>query len=390
MNKAIIALALGTLGLGMSEFSMMGILPDIAKYLNISIPQAGHFISAYAIGVSVGAPVIVLFAKDLPLKRILLLLVIIYFIGNLSFAISSNYWFSLISRFIAGLPHGAFFGVGSIVASKIAKPGKVTSAIAGMISGMTIANLIGVPITTFISHEFSWKIAYLGIALFAIVIFYLVKIWVPALAPLPSKGGIKGQFKFLKQKGPWLIIIVTIMGNGGIFAYYSYINPLMTQYSGFSASAMTGVMIFAGLGTVIGNIIGGRLSDKFLPEKVGTVTQGIVVLLLLAIFLFADIKWISFILMFMTTACLFAVSAPQQFLLLENSKGNELLGGACVQIAFNLGNAIGAFIGGIPINNKFTYNYCALAGLGLAFIGFIVFLYYCKYSQMKKTTNLIS
>lgn len=384
MKKAIIALALGTLGLGMSEFSMMGILPDIANSMNITIPQAGHFISAYAIGVAIGAPALILLARNIPLKHTLLMLTVIYFVGNFCFALSSNYFLNLFFRFISGLPHGAFFGVGSVVAQKIAKPGRETSAIAGMISGMTVANLLGVPMATFLTHQFNWHVTYIIIALLAVAIFYFIRKWVPALAPLPDVGGIKGQFRFLGKLAPWLIIIVTIMGNGGMFAWYSYINPIMTHISGFSEASMTGVMIFAGLGTVVGNIIGGSLSSKFLPERVGTTVQGLVVLFLLGIFFFADIKWLSFVLMFLTTACLFAVSAPQQFLLLKNSKGSELLGGACVQVAFNLGNALGAFTGGIPIDMKYPYNYSALLGSVLASIGFMVFLYYCIYSKNQK------
>lgn len=388
MKKAIIALALGTFGLGVSEFSMMGILPDIASSMKISITEAGHFISAYAVGVAVGAPSLILLSRKTPLKQILLLLAIIYFVGNFCFAISSSYKLNLLFRFISGLPHGAFFGVGSVVAQKIAKPGKETSAIAGMIAGMTVANLIGVPMGTFISHQFGWSVTYLFVAFLAFAIFFFIQRWVPVLAPLPDNGGIKGQFKFLKKKAPWLIFIVTIMGNGGIFAWYSYVTPIMTNISGFLESEMTGVMIFAGLGTVVGNIIGGTLSGKILPEKVGTGVQGVAVLLLLGIFFFADIKWLSFLLMFMTTACLFAVSAPQQFLLLENSKGSELLGGACVQVAFNIGNAIGALAGGIPIDLKYPENYAALPGAGLAFIGFVVFFYYCIYTKKMKRERL--
>lgn len=380
MKKAVLALALGTLGLGMSEFSMMGILPDIANDLHITIPQAGHFISAYAIGVAVGAPLLILIARNIPLKKILLLLTIIFFVGNLCFAISSNYWLNLFFRFISGLPHGAYFGVASVVAQKLAKPGKETTAIAGMVAGMTIANLFGVPLATFISHNFSWHITYGIVAVVAIGIFYFINKWVPALAPLPDVG-IKGQFRFLKNKAPWLIIMVTIFGNGGIFAWFSYVNPVMTTCSGFGQGSMTGVMMFAGLGMVLGNILGGNFSGKYAPEKVGTVTQGIATICLFGIFLLANIQWISLILMFLTTACLFGVSAPQQFLLLKNSKGSELMGGACVQIAFNLGNALGAFVGGLPIDLHYPANYSALPGTILAFLGFLIFVYYCKYSS---------
>ncbi len=375
MKKAITALALGTLGLGMSEFCMMGILPDIASNLNISIPQAGNFISAYAIGVAVGAPILVLFARNIPLKKILQILVVIYFIGNLSFALSPDYWWGLFFRFISGLPHGAYFGVGSIIAQKVAKPGRETSAIAGMVSGMTFANLLGVPMGTFISHYFSWQATYILVALLAVAIFYFIYLWVPKLAALPNVG-IKGQFRFLKNPAPWLIIVVTVLGNGGIFAWYSYVSPIMINRSGFSESSMTGVMMFAGLGMVLGNLIGGGLSDKFSPQKVGKYTQGLAVIFLLAIFFFAQIQWLSLILMFLTTCCLFALSAPQQFLLLENSKGGELLGAACVQVAFNVGNAIGAYFGGRPIYYGYTENYAALPGVALAFMGFLVFSYY--------------
>lgn len=382
MKKSIFALSLGTLGLGMSEFSMMGILPDIANNLKISIPQAGHFISAYAIGVAIGAPILILFTRNIPLKKILLLLVGIYLIGNLGFALSSDYWTCLIARFISGLPHGAYFGVASIVAREIAPKGKEASAIAGMVSGMTFANLVGVPLGTFISHQLSWHITFIIVALLAIAIFFFIIKWVPSLPPLPN-AGFKGQFRFLKKQAPWLIMIATIMGNGGIFAWYSYVNPIMTNCSGFSESAMTGVMMFAGLGMVLGNLVSGGLSDKFSPAKIGTYTQGFVIILLLSIFLFAHLQWISLALMFLTTAALFALSAPQQLLLLENSKGGEMLGGACIQVAFNIGNAVGAYFGGIPIARNLSENYAALPGVGLAFIGFLSFFYFYKSSIQK-------
>lgn len=377
MRKSTIALALGTLGLGMSEFSMMAILPDIANSLKISISHAGHFISAYAIGVVIGAPLLVLIARRLPLKKILLGLVIMYFIGNMAFALSSTYELNLIFRLIAGLPHGAYFGVGSIVAKKLAKEGEGTSAVAGMVSGMTIANLIGVPIGTFLSHRFSWSVTYTIVALMGILVFVSIKLWIPELKPLPDTG-FKGQFRFMKKLNPWLIIFATILGNGGIFCWYSYVNPLMTRSVGFSEATMTEIMIFAGLGMVIGNLLSGKLSDKYSPQNVGTVTQGLAAITLFMIFLSVHLPVMSLILMFFGTGCLFALSAPQQILLLKNSEGGEMLGAAMVQVAFNIGNAIGAFLGGIPITHKLPYEYCALQGIGLCFLGFLSFLWYTK------------
>lgn len=375
MRKSTIALALGTLGLGMSEFSMMGILPDIAKDLHITIPQAGHLISAYAIGVVIGAPLLVLIARKMPLKKILLGLVLLYIFGNLAFALSSQYELNMFFRLIAGLPHGAYFGVGSIVAEKMAKEGKGTSAVAGMVSGMTIANLIGVPMGTFLSHEFSWKITYFIVVMIGILIFISIKMWIPAFKPLRDTG-FKGQFLFLKKLNPWLIILATIFGNGGIFCWFSYVNPMMTHVVGFSEESMTGVMMFAGLGMVIGNIVSGKLSDKYSPQNVGTITQGIAAVTLLMIFFSAHSEVASMLFMFIATGCLFAVSAPQQILLLENARGGEMLGGAMIQVAFNIGNAVGAFIGGIPITEGYSEQYTSLPGIAICVCGFLSFLWY--------------
>lgn len=378
MKKSTIALALGTLGLGMSEFGMMGILPDIARDMSISIPKAGHFISAYALGVAIGAPLLVLISGKLPLKRILLILILIFILGNLFFSLTSYYELNVLFRFISGLPHGAYFGVGSIVASKLASKGKGTSAVSGMISGMTIANLLGVPLGTFISHHFSWKITYFLIALLGIIIFISIKKFVPELKPL-TYTRFKDQFHFLKNLNPWLIVVTTIVGNGGIFCWYSYINPIMTHSVGFSEESMTGVMMFAGLGMVVGNLLSGKLSDKYSPQKIATVTQGLAMLSLLFFFFFSKSQILSLLLMFLCTGCLFAVSAPQQILLLHNSRGGEMLGSAMAQVAFNIGNALGAYLGGIPISKNYPYEYSALPGVVLTFIGFLVFLYYTHF-----------
>lgn len=378
MKKSTIALALGTLGLGMSEFGMMGILPDIARDMSISIPKAGHFISAYALGVAIGAPLLVLISGKLPLKRILLILILIFILGNLFFSLTSYYELNVLFRFISGLPHGAYFGVGSIVASKLAPKGKGTSAVSGMISGMTIANLLGVPLGTFISHHFSWKITYFLIALLGIIIFISIKKFVPELKPLPYTR-FKDQFHFLKNLNPWLIVVTTIVGNGGIFCWYSYINPIMTHSVGFSEESMTGVMMFAGLGMVVGNLLSGKLSDKYSPQKVAIVTQGLAMLSLLFFFFFSKSQILSLLLMFLCTGCLFAVSAPQQILWLHNSRGGEMLGSAMAQVAFNIGNALGAYLGGIPISKNYPYEYSALPGVVLTFIGFLVFLYYTHF-----------
>ena len=187
MKKSLIALAFGTLGLGIAEFVMMGILPDVAKDLGISIPMAGHFISAYALGVCVGAPVLTL-ARKYPLKHILLVLVTLIMIGNICAATAPNYWILLAARFISGLPHGAYFGVGSIVAERLADKGKGSEAVSIMIAGMTIANLFGVPLGTSLSASISWRLTFLLVGAWSVIIMYYIWRWVPQVENLPDTG----------------------------------------------------------------------------------------------------------------------------------------------------------------------------------------------------------
>lgn len=379
MKKSLIALAFGTLGLGIAEFVMMGILPDVAKDLDISIPVAGHFISAYALGVCVGAPALVL-ARKHPLKHILLALVTLIMVGNICAALAPNYWVLLLARFISGLPHGAYFGVGSIVADKLADKGKGSEAVSIMVAGMTVANLFGVPLGTSLSSMVSWRITFLLVGCWGVIILYYIWRWVPHVEGLKDTG-FKGQFRFLKTPAPWLILGATALGNGGVFCWYSYINPMLTDVSGFSVGSITGLMVLAGFGMVVGNLVSGRLSDRYTPGKVGTVVQALIAVVLLLLFFLSPYAWLAALLMCLCTAGLFAVSSPEQILIIRVAKGGEMLGAACVQVAFNLGNAIGAYVGGMAVG--FGYRYPALAGVPFALVGFVLFLIFYKKYQAK-------
>lgn len=379
MKKSLIALAFGTLGLGIAEFTMMGILPYVARDLNISIPVAGHFISAYALGVCAGAPMLIV-ARKRPLKHILLVLMALMLVGNLGAAMAPDYWLLLAARFISGLPHGAYFGVASIVAGKLADEGKSSEAVSIMIAGMTVANLFGVPLGTSLSHMLSWRVTFLLVGCWGLIVLYYIWRWVPVIEGLKDTG-FKGQFRFLKTPAPWLILGATALGNGGVFCWYSYITPLLTNVSGFSAESVTALMVLAGFGMVVGNLVSGRLSDRYTPGKVGTVVQGMICILLLMIFFLSPNPWCSAILMALCTAGLFAVSSPEQVLIIRVALGGEMLGGACVQIAFNLGNAIGAYVGGLALSGG--YRYPALAGVPFALVGFVLFAVFYKKFQAK-------
>ena len=381
LRRSLIALAFGTLGLGIAEFVMMGILPDTAVSLGVSIPTAGHFISAYALGVCFGACMLLILRKY-PMKNSLLFLVSLMMVGNIGAALAQSYHFMLVARFISGLPHGAYFGVASIVASKLAQKGRESEAVSIMIAGMTIANLFGVPLGTLLSTFLSWRIIFCLVVIWCILTLYSIKKYVPYIPPLPDTG-FMGQFKFLKYLAPWLLLGATMFGNGGAFAWYSYVTPMLIQVSGFKAEIITGIMVLAGAGMVAGNLVGGKLSTRFYPGKVGAGFQGVMALSLFLIFFLAQYKIPAVFLMCAVTFCLFAVSSPQQFLIIKFSQGGEMLGAAGIQIAFNMGNALGAYLGGIPIAHGMEIQYSALVGTCSAAMGFIIFSFFNHLYQNK-------
>ena len=387
MKKGLYALSFGTFGLGIAEFIMMSILPDVAAGFDISLSEAGHLISAYALGVCVGAPLVVVVARSWPLRTILLALVGLFVVGNLLMALSVDYWMGLCVRFVSGLPHGAYFGVGSIVASRLAEKGKSTSAVAIMIMGMTIANLFGVPAGNFLGHFRSWRLVFVIAALWGGVTIWFIRRWVPVLPALPATN-LKGQFRFLRRPEPWMLIAATMLGNGGAFCWYSYVNPLMTEVSGFSVGTMPVLMLLAGVSMCVGNYLGGHLSDRFTPGIVAMSMQFLMFASLLLIYFFASYGFLSALLMCVCTGCLFAVSSPQQLLLLQYSPGGEMMGGAMVQLAFNLGNAVGAYFGGLSIEHGAGLESTALIGSFFALLGTTVFLVF-NYMVFKPQRKLL-
>jgi DHA1 family arabinose polymer transporter-like MFS transporter len=366
MKKTIFSLALGTFGLGMAEFGIMGVLTELARDVGITIPSAGNMISFYAFGVVIGAPIIALFSSKFSLKSILLFLVAMCAVGNVIFTFSTSYTMLAIGRLVSGFPHGAFFGVGTIILSKIAPPGKVTLAVAGMVAGMTVANLAGVPFGTWLGHAFSWRYTFFIIALFNALVLLSILAWVPKLYD-KSEARLSEQFRFLKKPEPWLIFSATMFGNAGVFAWFSYIKPFMLNVSGFSELFMTVIMMLMGLGMVLGNLMSGRLSGRFSPLRIAATTDMVIVLSLLMLFAFGEHKVASLTMGFICCAGLFALAAPLQILLIQNAKGGELLGAAGGQIAFNLGSAIGAYFGGLMITLGLSWDYVTLPAAILSF-----------------------
>ncbi|MBD5240553.1 MAG: MFS transporter [Barnesiella sp.] len=382
MKKSLIAIAIVTFALGITEFGMMGILEDVAHSLGISVVKAGHFITAYSAGVAVGAPLLVLLRKW-ELKKLLLLLVSVILIGNICTAASPEYHTMLVSRFISGLPHGAFFGAAAIVAERIAIEGKKAESVAIVLGGMTVANMVGVPLATFLSNTFDWRVAFIVVSACALIGLIAIKSYLPALPALPDTG-IKGQFHFLAKPGPWLIYAGVFFGQASVYCWLSYIAPMMTQVTHFSQSAMTWIMVVVGFGMVVGNSVAGKLSDRYPAALVTAVIAVSLVLIMPALYLCSAFKIPSVLFAFIAPACLFGVGGPLQYLIVRYAKGGEMLGGAGIQIAFNVSNALSASLGGIAIHQGFGYASPALVGVPFALIGSIaLFILYKKYPVSK-------
>lgn len=380
MNKGLLALALGTFSLGITEFLMMGILVNLATDLSVSVSEAGHLISAYAGGVCVGAPALLL-ARKFRLKSIMMSLAAIIAVGNACAALSPTYWTLFASRFISGLPHGAYFGVGAIVARKLAAPGKEVSAVSIMIAGMTVATLGGVPLGTLMTNLLSWRLAFGLVALTGTLTLIAIRSWVRDVGSLPDHG-FKGQFRFLRTLPPWLIFGGVIFGQIGMYCWYSYIDPQLTIVAGFSTDDLSWLMILAGAGMFAGNLIAGLLSDRFKPSAVAASVQAAAIPVLLAFYFLGHYKLAAVILMMLGTAALFGSGSPLQSSIVGYAAGGEMLGAACIQIAYNAGNAIAAAMGAAAISAGMSYSSTALLGQPLIIIGSLLLLIlYLKYER---------
>lgn len=379
--KSLVALAMGTFALGISEFLMMGILGNVSTSLGVNISDAGHLISAYAIGVSVGAPALLFFRKA-SLKRVMMVLAGIIAFGNLLAFLSSGYWMLMAARFISGLPHGAYFGVGAIVARRLVKPGHEIGAVSFMIGGMTVATFIGVPLSTFITNTLSWHYAFLIVAISGVATYLAIRHSVPDVGKLKDMG-FKGQFHFLRTLPPWLIFGGVIFGQTGFYCWYSYIDPALTEVAGFSTDSLSWLMILAGFGMFAGNSTIGFLGSKFKPSSLSATVELIGIPIMVLFYLFASNQIAAVILMMFGTAILFGSGSPLQSSIVGYSKGGEMLGAASIQIAYNMGNAIAAWLGGTAINAGYGYTSPAIVGLPLIAVG--VVLLYVLYFRYEKS-----
>ncbi|MBT1177348.1 MFS transporter [Bifidobacterium callimiconis] len=383
MKKSLIALALGAFALGAAEFIMMGILSQAAHDMGVTIPQAGHYISAYAIGVCVGTLILV-FGRRVPPKNLIILFMVLVVVGNSMSAFSVNSAMLILARFISGLPHGAFFGTATLIAKIVADKGKEAQAVSAMVTGQTVANMLGVPAGTMLGEFLSWRLAFGVLAAWAAVTIVLTLAWIPRIPAVPDKG-LAGQFEFLRKRGPWLILAAVFLGNSGVFCWWSYVSPWLTTVGGYESGMVPVLMMLAGFGMVVGGLIGGKICDAWRYAGTAALGQMISMIGLVIIFFIPGGHVGTAIMTFVVAFGLFFVSSPQQLLMANAGKGGgELIGGATVQVAFNFGNAVGSMIGGAALTmTNMDYHYPSLAGAPLALLAVICLAVY----SMRHETN---
>jgi MFS transporter, DHA1 family, arabinose polymer utilization protein len=373
IKKSLAPLALGGFGIGMTEFVMMGILPDIATGLDISIPQAGYLISAYAVGVVVGAPTLVSMLSHRPPRSVLIWFMLMFTAFNALSAFAPNFHTMLLFRFLAGLPHGAFFGVGAVVATRLADKGKEAAALASMFSGLTIANVLGVPAGTWLGHNMSWRFVFLIVAVIGLATMIMLHKLIPYFEAAPG-AGLRQDLKIFRKPNLWLALGITSIGTGGFFAWLSYIAPLLTDVTHFHANTIPLIMTAVGVGMTVGVNVGGKLADRVPPLTAIIILLITMVALLCMNALLASSQPAMMVLAFAVGANALALGPPIQMLLIEHSREAEMLGSSLGQSGFNIGNALGAFLGGIPLTLGYSYASPQWVAAGLALSGVVLAL----------------
>ncbi|WP_245159113.1 MFS transporter [Blastococcus sp. TF02A-35] len=366
---AVVALALGGFAIGTTEFVTMGLLPDIAEGVGIDIPTAGHVISLYALGVVIGAPVIAALGTRLPRRGLLLALMVAFIVGNAFTALAPGYGSLLVARLLAGLPHGAYFGVASLVAASLVPPHLRGRAVSSVMLGLAFANLGGVPAATWLGQEFGWRSAYWAVVVIAGLTIAAVTAVVPG-APGNREATVRSELGALRRPQVLLTLVVGVVGFGGMFAVYSYVAPLVTDVTGMSRGSIPWVLFAFGAGGVVGTALGGRLADLALFRSlVGTMVTTGVLLALVPLAARTPVTIVA--LVFSVGAAASALVVCLQMRLMEVAGEAQMLGAALNHSALNAANALGAWLGGLVIAAGLGYTAPGMVGAGLAALGLV-------------------
>ncbi|WP_233345961.1 MFS transporter, partial [Saccharomonospora iraqiensis] len=367
MPIALLALAIGAFGIGTTEFVMMGVLPEVAADLGISIPSAGHMITAYALGVVVGAPLLTAVAVRLPRKTMLIAMMAVFTLGNALFALAPNHETGVVFRFLAGLPHGAFFGAGAVVAANLVGARRRAKAVSMMFLGLTLANVVGVPGGTFLAQQVGWRATFGAVALIGLVALASIVKLVPR-QPQSADSSLRGELRSFRRPQVWFALAIVTFGLGGGFASLSYVTPMLTDVAGFEASSVTLLLSLAGVGMTVGNVLGGRLADRF--PTAGLYGGLAALALVLSLFTVTAHSQVGAALtLFGIGMTSFMIGPMMQARIMEKAGGAQSMVSAAVQSAFNIANSIGAYLGGLAIAGGFGLVSPNLVGAGLAVVG---------------------
>ncbi|MFC1406904.1 MULTISPECIES: MFS transporter [Streptacidiphilus] len=371
MPLALLALAIGAFGIGTTEFVVMGLLPQIGDSFGVSVPTAGLLVTGYALGVVAGAPLMTVLGTRIPRKRMLMLLMGLFIVGNTVSALAPAFGVMLVGRIVASMAHGAFFGIGSVVAADLVAPQKKAGAIAMMFTGLTVANVVGVPLGTLVGQHLGWRATFLFIAGLGVIGL----IGVARLVPDQSRSAevrLRHELAVLRNPQVLLAMAMTVLGFGGVFAAITYVAPMMTGVAGFADGSVTWLMALFGLGMVVGNLVGGRYADRSLMRML-YVALGALAVVLALFTVTAHDKVAATVTVFLIGALGFATVPPLQKRVLDQAAGAPTLASALNIGAFNLGNALAAWVGGLVISAGLGYtapNWVgaafAVAALGLA------------------------
>ena len=388
LNLPLLALALGAFGIGVTEFSPMGMLSVIAGDLDVSIPTAGVLISAYAFGVVIGAPIMTLGFARMSRRNLLLLSMSIFTVGNLISAVADSYSSLLLGRIITSFNHGAFFGIGAVVATQLVPPEKQASAVAAMFSGLTIANIGGVPMATYVSEVMGWRTAFMGMTIIGVATLIALRLSLPRLEA-DTSDSIKNELKVLTKGSVLFALLLTVVGSSSMFTVFSYISPILLEETKADALFVSSMLVLYGLGLAAGNWLAGRYADRNL---LGTLVISMAATMILLVIFAATMQviWVIPVLIFLWGISSFAVVPPLQALVVSEAKEAPNLASSMNIAAFNLGNASGAALGGSVIYLGWGLPAVALAGAVTSAAGLLLVLLYRKQSKRIKDPTTLS
>lgn len=366
MPLPLLALAVASFGIGTTEFVIMGLLPNVAADLGVSIPSAGMLVSGYALGVVVGAPILAILTSRMPRKTALLALMAVFIIGNALCAIAPDYATLMAARVVTAFCHGTFFGIGSVVAAGLVPPSQRASAVALMFAGLTLANVLGVPLGTALGQAAGWRAPFWGVVGISVLALLAILFWVPAVKQERS-GSLLQEFRVVRRPQVLLAMSISVLASASLFSVFTYITPLLQEVTGVSPHGVTMVLLLFGVGLTAGNFVGGRLADwKLMPAIIGIFCVLVPVVAALSF----TSQWLipAVVTIVLWGVVAFALVAPLQVRVVDEAHGAPNLAAILNQGAFNLGNAGGAWIGGVAIAQGLSYTAIPWVGATLALL----------------------